>query len=113
MGTETTGVLIDPDETFAREIQGRPQEEKSAGVEALSEIRRQSGRVDVQDAVEKPAKGKQELLYAAELVWGSPSDGRQPDSALVEVSCSLKVSFVCSRLLFGVVRSKRDRLLRL
>ena len=111
MGTETTGVLIDPDETFAREIQGRPQEEKSAGFEAPSEIRRQSGRVDVQDAVEKPAKGKQELLYAVELLQAS--DGGQPKSALVEVSCSLKGSFVCSRLLFGVVRSKRDRLLRL
>ena len=89
MGTETIGVLIDPsEETYAGEILGRPNEAKAAGLQAPSEIHRQSGHVDIQGVVEEPAEGKQELLYAAEIRFrfGSLNNEGRPISALAEVS---------------------------
>lgn len=87
VGTEMTGVWIDPDETIPLEMKGQPQEIEATGLEAPSEIRRQSDRVDIQGVVESPAKGKQELLYAAHLGMRSPHNEGQPMSVLAEVSC--------------------------
>lgn len=103
VGAEAAGGWIDPDKMVLLEMTGRPREVEASEFDAPSEIRRQSGRVDIQDAVESPTTRKQELLYAAELGMESPGNRGQPISLLSEASCLRKGSFICSRLLFIVV----------
>lgn len=99
---EISEAWVDPDEaTNPAETKGRQQEVEAAGLDAPN---LRPGRVDVQHAVENPADGKQELLYATEVTMKSPRNGGQPISVLAEVSWSWqKRSFVCSTRFLVVV----------